>query len=195
LVVPSGNWEARQIQMISQWARDGHVLAAHGWSHESARPRSLYHQVHARLFSRRAAEHLSKSSTEVMSIVRRAELWFHDVGLRPPELYVPPAWALGSAPPQAFRTTGFRWVETLTGIYDIRARRMHHLPLVGFEADTRMRKWCLRTSNSLNWRLGATANRPVRVAVHPEDSRLLLADDLADALHLSGRSLAPADLS
>ncbi len=194
LLVPSGEWKTEHVDTISRWQNEGHVLAAHGWSHKGTHRRSLYHRVHAHLFSRGAAEHLSKSSTEIMSIVRRAQRWFQDVGLHPPALYVPPAWALGSAPLSAFNDTGFRWVETLTGIYDVRAGKMHRLPLVGFEADTRLRQRLLRTSNWLNWRLGAAANRPVRVAVHPNDTRLLLAHDLADAMHVPGRSLGPADL-
>jgi predicted deacetylase len=195
LVVPSGDWEAHQIDTLGQWESERHILAAHGWSHRATPARSFYHRMHARFFSRDVAEHLSKSSAESMSIVRRAERWFRDVGLSAPALYVPPAWALGSVRCSAFGDTGFRWVETLTGIYDVRADRMHRLPLVGFEADTQTRRWFLRASNAVNWRLGAAMNRPVRVAVHPDDPRLLLERDLAAAVYMPGQSLGPEDLT
>jgi len=194
LVVPGGAWSAHEIETLIQWQDAGHILAAHGWSHRCGAERTLYHRIHARLFSRDAGEHLSKSSAEIMRIVRRGEQWFRDASLRPPGLYVPPAWALGDMPLRAFRDTAYRWVETLSGIYDVRADRMHHVPLVGFEADTQMRRWLLRLSNRLNWTLGAAVRRPVRVAVHPNDFDLLLADDLARVLQSPSRSVGPGDL-
>lgn len=194
LVVPGGTWSEHQIETLVRWQDEGHILAAHGWSHRSGAARTLYHRIHARLFSRDAAEHLSKSSAEIMSIIRRGEQWFRDAGLRPPGLYVPPAWALGDMPLRAFSDTEYRWVETLSGIYDVHADRMHHLPLVGFEADTQARRWLLRLSNRLNWTLGAAVRRSVRVAVHPNDFDLLLTSDLARVLQSPSRSVGPGDL-
>jgi hypothetical protein len=194
LVVPGGEWRGHQIETLIRWQGQGHVMAAHGWSHRCGTPRTLYHRIHGRLFSRDVAEHLSKSSMEILGIVRRGEQWFGDAGLQPPGLYVPPAWALGDMPLWAFRDTAFRWVETLSGIYDVRADRSHHLPLVGFEADTASRRRLLRLSNRLNWTLGAAARRPVRVAVHPNDLDLLLAADLTRVLESPSRSLGPGDL-
>ncbi len=194
LVVPSGEWRGHQIETLTRWQDEGHILAAHGWSHRCGVPRTLYHRIHRRLFSRDAAEHLSKSSPEILGIVRRGEQWFRDAGLRPPGLYVPPAWALGNIPLRAFRDTAFRWVETLSGIYDVRANRTHYLPLVGFEVDTQAQQWLLRLSNRLNWTLGAAVRRPIRVAVHPNDLNLLLAADLARFLQSPSRSVGPGDL-
>ena len=194
LVVPSGEWHGHQVDTLIRWERQGHVMAAHGWSHRGGAGRTLYHRIHGRVFSRDAAEHLSKSPQEILGIVRRGEQWFRDAGLRPPALYVPPAWALGDMPLRAFRETAFRWVETLGGIYDVHADRMHRLPLVGFEADTESRRRLLRLSNRLNWTLGAAARRPVRVAVHPHDLDLLLAADLARVMQSSSRSRGPDGL-
>ena len=194
LVVPSGDWRGHQIETLIRWQNQGHVMAAHGWSHGCDAARTLYHRIHGRLLSRDAAEHLSKSSQEILGIVRRGEQWFREAGLRPAGLYVPPAWALGAMPLRAFRDTAFRWVETLSGIYDVRADRTHHLPLVGFEADTESQRLFLRLSNRLNWTLGAAVRRPVRVAVHPNDLSLLLAADLARVLQSPSRSLGPGDL-
>jgi hypothetical protein len=194
LIIPSGEWPAAQLETLRRWERQGHLLAAHGWTHRGCEPRDVYHRLHSALFSRDAAEHLGRPSAEVMDIVRRGERWFHDAGLQPPRLYVPPAWALGSLPLAQFRATSFRWVETLIGIYDVRAARFRRLPLVGFEADTRLRARALRSSNRANIALARALGRPLRVAVHPHDRSLLLSADLAALIASRPRSLSPDKL-
>ena len=178
LIIPSGVWSSKQIETLRAWEREGRVLGAHGWTHRSVLPRGVHHRMHSMLFSRDVAEHLGRSVAEVRDIVRRGEQWFGEVGLGAPQLYVPPAWAMGAMPLSAFEGTPFRWVETLTGIYDVRAGRMRRLPLVGFEADTRMRAMSLRAANAANAALAAATRRPLRVAVHPNDLELLLSGDL-----------------
>jgi predicted deacetylase len=179
LVIPDGAWSARQIGALRAWERAGHLLGLHGWSHRALAPHTAYHRVHAALFSRDVAEHLGRSSGEIAALIARGERWFADAGLGPPALYVPPAWALGALPLATFDGTPFRWVETLTGLYDVRGRRHRRLPLVGFEADTPMRQVALRASNRANETLATASGRPLRIAVHPHDPELLLRADLS----------------
>ncbi len=187
LIVPSGVWTDGQLETLRTWERAGHVLGAHGWTHRGIAPRGIYHRLHSSLFSRDVAEHLGRTASEVGEIVARGEQWFADVELAPPRLYVPPAWAQGAMPLSDFRDTPFRWVETLTGIYDVEAGRFRRLPLIGFEADTGLRAATLRVSNAANRALAAASRRPLRVAVHPHDFDLRLAGDLRRIL-ASGRS-------
>jgi len=194
LVVPDGQWTDDQIAPLRRWEHDGHMLAAHGWSHHAEPPRGVYHRLHSALLSRDAAEHLGRSRGDVLDIVRRGEAWFGAAGLQPPRLYVPPAWALGALPLAAFDETSFRWVETLSGIYDTRSRRWHRLPLVGFEADTRFRARSLRMLNAANLALGAALRRPVRAGVHPDDLSLLLAREALGLIRSPHRVVAITEL-
>jgi uncharacterized protein len=187
LIIPSGTWSGDQLDSLRSWERDGHVLGAHGWTHRSLPPRGVYHRLHSALFSRDVAEHLSRPAADVRKIVAQGERWFGEAGLTPPRLYVPPAWAMGAMPLAAFHGTSFRWIETLTGIYDATNGRHRRLPLVGFEADTRFRAASLRVSNAANTALASAVRRPLRVAVHPNDFELLLSGDLRRLL-ASGRA-------
>ena len=179
LVIPSGDWAPGQLDTLRQWERDGHTLAGHGWSHRSPPPRTVHHRLHSAFFSRDAAEHLGRTNAEVYEIIELGSQWFRAAGLTAPTLYVPPAWAIGEFPLRAFSETPYRWVETLTGIYSVRANRFTRLPLVGFEADTPFRALALRVLNRLNRLIASATGRPMRVAIHPRDFELLLADDLA----------------
>jgi predicted deacetylase len=190
LIVPSGVWSDSQLEALRTWERAGHVLGAHGWTHRASAPRGVYHRLHSMFFSRDVAEHLGRPADDVRDIVRRGEQWFADVGLAPPRLYVPPAWALGAMPLSAFGGTPFRWVETLSGIYDVSAARFRRLPLAGFEADTRLRAASLRASNAANLALAVVSRRPLRAAVHPRDFDLRLAGDLRRLLTSGRASLA-----
>jgi predicted deacetylase len=187
LIVPSGVWTDGQLETLRTWERAGHVLGAHGWTHRGIAPRGIYHRLHSALFSRDVAEHLGRSADEVREIVARGVQWFADAGLVPPRLYVPPAWALGAMPLPEFAGTSFRWVETLSGIYDVSAAHFRRLPLVGFEADTGFRAASLRVSNASNYALVRATRRSLRAAVHPHDFELRLAGDLRRLL-ASGRA-------
>lgn len=178
LVVPCGDWTPSQIATLHAWQAAGHVLAAHGWTHTSLQPHTLHHRAHSLVFSRDAAEHLGRTGAEVRQIVEAGPRWFRAVGLEPPTLYVPPAWAMGNYALSQFEETPFDWVETLTGIYDVRARRMRRLPLVGFEADTAVRAGTLRALNACNQLMSRLTRRPLRIAIHPNDLRLRLSDDV-----------------
>jgi uncharacterized protein len=195
LIVPSGTWAESQLMTLRAWEHDGHLLAAHGWTHRSVAPRGAYHRLHSLLFSRDVAEHLGRPAPELIQIVRKAEHWFSDAGLAPPTLYVPPAWALGEMALGDFRGTSFRWVETLSGIHDTATMRSHRLPIVGFEADTWLRARALRLSNRANVGLAHVLRRPIRVAIHPNDFSLALSSQLLELLNSGRPTLSPADLA
>ncbi len=194
LIIPSGEWSAGQLNALRQWERDGHILAGHGWSHRSRPARTIHHRLHGLLFSRDAAEHLGRTSEEVREIVELSARWFASVGLTAPTLYVPPAWAIGDLPLGAFSQMPYQWVETLTGIYSVGANRFRRLPLLGFEADTRFRALVLRALNGFNRLVARATRRPIRVAVHPHDFDLLLAEDLAQLVREEHRVISLVSL-
>jgi predicted deacetylase len=179
LVVPAGDWPPLAIEQLRTWAARGHLLAAHGWSHEAVSHRTPGHRVHSFLISRDAAEHLSRSPAEIESLVERSASWFVARDLPAPTFYIPPAWAVGRLPARRFRGFGFALIETLTGVTDTNSGKRSLLPLAGFEADTRFRAISVRLLNALNLCLARLSKRPIRVAVHPGDAQLLLHRDLA----------------
>jgi len=190
LVIPAGAWEERQLATLRRWERDGHLLGLHGWSHRAVAPRGIHHRLHAALLSRDVAEHLGRPRTEVLDLVRRGVNWFADVGLAPPRLYVPPAWALGNMTFDDIRDMSFRWLETLTGVHDAAAGRFRRLPLAGFEADTTLRAWSLGASNRANALAATMMRRPLRVAVHPHDLELRLGSELRQLVRAGRPSIA-----
>lgn len=177
LVVPGCDWSREQLATLKSLQQDGHMLAGHGWHHRVARIRDFGHWLHSRLISRQVAEHLALAEDEIAALIERCFAWFGDQGLRTPDLYVPPAWAMGRISRTRLATLRFRYYEFLTGVYDARQGRFHRLPLLGYEADTGPRARSLRLSNAVNRRLGQ--RRAPRLAIHPHDLRLRLAGDLA----------------
>jgi predicted deacetylase len=180
LVVPGRAWHPRQIDALRGFSRDGLLLAGHGWSHAISRWGGLYHRLHGLTFSRNAAEHLALPRDEILALVRRCHAWFSAHGLPEPDLYVPPAWALGDIGQAALAALPFRYFEDLGGIREAASYRHHRLPLLGYQADAPWRGPVLRASNWLNW-LGGRRS-PVRIAIHPDDLRLPLAHQLEAAL-------------
>lgn len=192
LVVPEGDWPPEAIDRLRDWAAEGHLLAAHGWSHRALDRPDLWHRFHSAVLSRDAAEHLSRSRTEVASIVERSAAWFAAHGLPSPTFYVPPAWAVGRLPVRAYWKFGFDAVETLTGITATRTGKHRLLPLAGFEADTRFRQVSVRCLDWLNLCIARVSGRPIRIAVHPTDEDLLLRSDLDDWVARPWRQNVPA---
>lgn len=200
LVVPGRGWDEAGLGLLRRWAREGHRLAGHGWEHRALPPAGLYHYLHSRLISRDQAEHLSRSREELLERVRRTHGWFGEVGLPAPELYVPPAWAMGALRRDDLRALPFACYEVLPGLIHGGTGRLLPLPLVGFEADTRLRWLSLKLFNGanragarlLNGVTGRPGNRvghrptsrtrrrryPLRIAIHPFDPTYLLAADL-----------------
>jgi hypothetical protein len=111
-------------------------------------------------------------------MVRRCHDWFGEMDLPTPELYVPPAWALGRLTVRDLSSLPFRWYEVLRGFVEAHTGRVRWLPLAGFEADTTFREVSLRFWNGLNTAIARGFRRPLRISIHPDDLDLLLAKDV-----------------
>lgn len=178
LIVPGRQWDTDTIGRLAQWQREGLELAAHGWHHQVERLGGPYHWLHAALISRRCAEHLALDAPQIVELMEAAADWFSDQGLKPPETYVPPAWALGSVSRNQLSRLPYRRVEITRGLLSTIDGRLDRLPLVGFEADTAIREHLLRHWNHLQTRWAWRRQRPLRIGIHPHDHELRLADDL-----------------
>lgn len=178
LVVPGVEWPASDVDTIRGLAQEGCRLAGHGWVHQAPRPRGLWHRVHAALLSRDQAEHLSRDREELRGLVARCHAWFTASGLPSPELYVPPAWALGRLSRADLRALPFRWYATLTGCIDAYRGTLRPMALVGYEADNLGRKVALRMTNLMNKGLAHLGLDPLRIAIHPNDLGLRLSADI-----------------
>ena len=181
LVVPGKPWTEAQILRLRQLSREGHPLAAHGWHHHTV-PRRIGHRLHAAIVSRNVAEHLALDPRESLELMRRAHSWFSANDLPAPDLYVPPAWALGRLPGPLLAKTPYRRIETTSGVWHKDAAntlsRHQKMPLVGYEADNAFRARFLRSWNALQRRLAAASRCPLRVAIHPDDPGLRLKNQM-----------------
>lgn len=178
LVVPGRKWTHEELTQLARWKLEGLELAAHGWTHHAAHFGGAYHRLHAALISRRVAEHLSLKPEAVVRLMQDSADWFTTHGFECPTTYVPPAWALGRIGLHQLQELPYRRIETVRGFLQPATRRRVSLPLVGFEADTLLRKCILR---ALNWNQEARSRRyrrPLRIAIHPYDDELRLAEDL-----------------
>lgn len=195
LVVPGTGWDARAIEALKAMVAEGAELAGHGWCHQVGRIRGPKHWLHSRLISRRAAEHLALSRFGILRLMLRNRAWFADHGLPAPQLYVPPAWAMGPVPPGLLDRLPFDFHETLSGVYDARARSFHRLPMAGFETDTALRAAFVAGFNRLNRIWARSSDRPLRLGIHPFDFDLRLADSLRQWIGQGGQALAYRDLA
>ena len=177
LVVPGRDWSEEGIATLRRWADAGHELAGHGWMHEVERIRGVRHRLHSLFISRNIAEHLALDEQGIRTLIHDCHAWFGRMGLPAPTMYVPPAWAMGRVDRDALRELPFRYYETLSGLYDAETGIMTRIPLVGFEADTPLRAGLLRIFNAANRWLANRRGR-LRLAIHPQDFGLRLADDL-----------------
>ncbi len=168
LIVPGLEWSSGQIDILKQFCDDGFALAGHGWHHQTPYIRSFYHRIHSLLVSRQVAEHLSYTRKELYALLQRNYEWFEQQKLPMPEVYVPPAWAMGKLTREDFKMLPFRYYEMTQSLYDSATDRFKRLPLVGFEADTWLRENFLRSWNSLN-RWLASSTKPLRISLHPYD--------------------------
>jgi len=181
LVVPGRAWDEASLARLKRYAGAGHELVAHGFEHAVGAIRGFRHRLHSLVLSRKVAEHLALDADGIETLIRRSSGWFAEQGLPRASLYVPPAWALGAIPRARLEGLGFRYYETLGGIYDSETGSMRRIPVVGFEADTALRAFCLRAVNAIQLRLAKRAGA-LRVAIHPHDLRLRLAGDLLKLL-------------
>ncbi len=181
LVVPGLNWSDAQLDQLRAWQHQGFELAGHGWRHQSVAVKTLYHRAHSALFSRDAAEHLSLTRAALRGLLLDNHQWFERHHFKMPQFYVPPAWALGKLKREDLTSLPFRYYENAGGIFDAQEKRYRRLPLLGFEADTRLRQCFLRAWNHGNKALCSRLS-PIRIAVHPFDLQYRLGGDLKDCL-------------
>lgn len=182
LVVPGRNWSAREIDRLRSWESSGCILAGHGWRHEVSERKTLFHELHGRFLSRMVAEHLSLERTAARALVRRCRDWFVKQNLTPPDLYVPPAWAMGPLSRRDLEALPFERHETARGVYATSENRFFQLPLAGFEADIPIRAAILRPWNRINVALSRSLGLPLRIAIHPLDLDLKLRADIGPLL-------------
>lgn len=177
LIVPGCEWRQPELDQLRSYADSGHELVGHGWCHRVEKLRGIGDRLHSRLISRDAGEHLGLDSDRIAELIQRCSGWFTQQQLPHPELYVPPAWALGAISRSRLGGLGFRYFETLAGIYDSERAVMQRIPVIGFEADTRFRAVSLRFANAFN-RWLATGTGALRIAIHPYDLELKLSGEL-----------------
>ena len=189
LVVPGCHWRSADLDQLRGWMSMGCELAGHGWVHRCRSIRGWKHRVHSLLLSRDVAEHLSLSENGIVRLINNCAQWFRLNGFGCPELYVPPAWALGRVGPSKLRTLPFSMIETLSGVRTVGRQSRQHLPLLGFEADTWLRAFSLRAFNRMNRFTAPFRTAPIRVAIHPRDHHLRLNQDLECILDLGWRAV------
>ena len=177
LVVPGLGWDQAGIERLRAWQGQGHRLAGHGWVHRVERFGGLGHRLHGLLISRRVAEHLALDGPAVAALIGRCHAWFVRQGLEPPDLYVPPAWAMGRLPRGDLAALPFARYEVLNGVLERASGRLRPIPLLGYEADTRVRIPLIRLWNRLNRRIARTRGS-LRIGIHPRDPHLALGADL-----------------
>jgi predicted deacetylase len=185
LVVPGKPWTEADIARLRGWAVEGHELAGHGWSHRTKHIRGPKHRLHSLFVSRDCAEHLALDAAGIVDLMTRNRQWFGDNELPLPQRYVPPAWALGPVDAPLLRRTGYECVETMSGFLDVASGRFERSALIGFEAASAWQVPVLKISNACNRLLGRRL--PLRIALHPDDHRLPLKNDLMAALARYGR--------
>ncbi|NND65658.1 MAG: DUF2334 domain-containing protein [Gammaproteobacteria bacterium] len=181
LVVPGLDWQPNHLAQFQQWQRDGFELAGHGWRHKVEKTQGVYAWLHSKLFSRDVAEHLSLSSEQVGELIDQCYRWFGQHDLQAPNLYVPPAWAMGSIKRHQLDQLPFRYYETMNGWYDNQRQRFIASPMLGFEAD----KWFRVPPVKLwNWfsKRSAQRRQHCRLAIHPHDLNLRLHSELRAAI-------------
>lgn len=189
LVVPGRSWRREDVAWLHEHQRLGYRLAGHGWQHSCDPPQSLYHRLHSLFLSRRAAEHLSLSSSQIKALITRCHQWFACQGLNSPALYVPPAWAMGNVARPLLRRLPFTQYETLSGVYHRDDDSFDRLPLTGYEADSPLRALFLRRFNQYQRSRAAHTGLPLRVGIHPYDLQHRMASDLLTDLHSVERAV------
>lgn len=179
LVVPGKPWNPASIKRVRDLVQCGAALAGHGWSHEidTRELKTLPAKLHSAIISRNVAEHLALESAEIENLIRRCYAWFAEQDFPLPELYVPPAWAMGSLDQAKLNGLPFRYYETFFGIYDNKLQQFNYSPLTGYEADTWFRGLTLRIWNQLNLLL-SRFKTPLRIGIHPYDLDYRVASEL-----------------
>jgi len=173
LVVPGCRWQSGQIDQLRTWQEQGYELAGHGWRHQAGHISGVYHRLHSQLLSRDVAEHLCLSTQQIALLIQRSYDWFIANDLKPPVLYVPPAWALGNIGHEDLEALPYQYYETLSGFLDVSNHQHCRCPLIGFEARSRWQGVLLSLFNQINI-VSARAYRPTRISLHPHDREYYL---------------------
>ena len=182
LVVPGAGWDEAGIAELHRLQQAGYRLAGHGWRHRVEHITRPWHRLHSLLISRRVAEHLALDANGILDLMHRCRDWVPAQGLAPPQLYVPPAWAMGAIGRERLAAEGpFPLYEVFGGVFDARSRRWHPTPMLGYEADVAARVPVIRAWNALN-RFRARGSGLLRIGIHPFDIGLRLGADLEQDL-------------
>jgi len=178
LIIPGEQWTEDDINLLKNYQQTGYILAGHGNIHQCQSIKTNFHRLHSLLISRDVAEHLSLTTNQIKILILSCYQWFIDHGFEPPDLYVPPAWAMGKISRKNLVQLPFRFYESISGIYDSKIDSFHYMPLLGFEADTFLRKISVNMFNTINWHYARIFDKTIRIVIHPNDFQLLLANDL-----------------
>jgi predicted deacetylase len=192
LVVPHRDWSISQLDQLRHLQQQGYPLAGHGLTHHVDNISGIYHRLHSRIISKQVAEHLALNEDGIVNLITDCYHWFLLNHFKAPELYVPPAWAMGSISKHKLQWLPFRWYEYLHGIHDSVSNNFKPLPVIGFEAENYASKTVLKTWNYLNTAV-STGRHPLRISIHPNDFQLPLQADLVRLLNRE--SLTPAHLN
>ncbi len=192
LVVPDTGWSAPQIDQLRGLVHAGAELAGHGWRHDVPRIRGVKHRLHSALISRNVAEHLALDRDACMQLMRDCHAWFGEHDLPSPDLYVPPAWAMGRPTFDDLEQLPFRRFETFRGVY-VAGSGFRPIPMVGFEADTWLREIACRLWNRYNLSRAQRADI-LRIGIHPTDLELRLADSVEAILKIPGDAVSYATI-
>lgn len=188
LIVPGLEWSREHLDTLHRLEEEQYTFAGHGWKHKTNHISGFYHRLHSALISRNAAEHLSLSREEINRLMEDCYQWFKTNSFTPPDMYVPPAWAMGNISKEDLNSAPFRYFENTSGFMDSKSGKQLTLPLVGFEADNAIRRVSLAFWNGMNVILGSE-KRPVRVSVHPYDAELMLQNSLGNTLKRVTRAI------
>ncbi len=176
LVVPGPDWHPEQIELLKKWQDDGFEIVGHGWQHRAPSIRTVKHKLHSAFISGNVAEHLSLETEQIQRLINDSFNWFDRNGFWP-QLYVPPAWAMGKISRSKLKELPFQYYEFLSGLFDKKTEKFVKCPLAGFEADRVWRERFLRCWNWVNQSLG-TKNQPVRISIHPYDLQYRMASQI-----------------
>jgi len=194
LICPGTGWTPAALAELRTLTGRGAVPAGHGWCHEARAIRGFRHRLHSLLLSRRAAEHLALELNEIVDLIEANHRWFAEHDLPAPDLYVPPAWAMGPVARSTLAGLPFRYFETLAGVFDSHTGRFHRLPMAGFEADSALRAGFVAPFNALNAAWAQASGRPLRLGIHPQDFELRLAGQLRRWIRRGGHAIDYRDL-
>ncbi len=192
LVVPGLDWQQGQLDALRNLVDRGAELAGHGWCHRATSIRGIRHRLHSALISRDVAEHLALDRAGCVSLMQACYEWFDERGFASPDLYVPPAWAMGSARREDLDALPYERFETMAGVY-VSKQSFIRLPMIGFEADTAFRALACRVWNRMNMAWAGRAGL-LRIGIHPHDFELRLRDDVARAIRTPGTPVSYSTL-